>query len=66
MGQSQDARKAPLVLLYTVREEAARGEHWVIGIIFRLSGTETVEAVVRADAPGADSSGMEWHQVLLS
>lgn len=58
MGQSQDARKAPLVLLYTVREEAARGEHWVIGIIFRLSGTETVEAVVRADAPGL--TPVEW------
>lgn len=52
MGQSQDARKAPWVLLYMVQEEAARAEDWVIGTIFRLSGTETVEAVVRADAPG--------------
>lgn len=57
MGQSQDARKVPWVLLYTVQEEAVRAEHWVIGTIFRLSRTETVEVAVRADAPGLTSLG---------
>ena len=34
-----------------------RGEHWVIGTVFRLSGTEMLEALVRADASGPTPAG---------
>jgi len=55
--KSQEARKAPWVLLCIVQEEAARGEPWEMGTISGLSGTETLEAVVRADAPGLTPAG---------
>lgn len=50
-------KKSPLGFTLCGTRRVCEEKHWVIGTIFMLSGTERVEAVLRADLPGLSPAG---------